>query len=97
MLIRLVRLTLKPASVASFQEKFTVMAPKIRQVSGCHRLNLWMDITSNHIITTYSEWDSESSLNNYRESDLFKTNWALVKPMFAAPAIAHSYVVLSME
>ena len=94
MLIRLVRLTLKPTSVASFQEKFAVIAPQIRRSPGCHRLDLWLDLDSSHIVTTYSEWDSVSSLNNYRKSDLFKVNWALVKPMFASPAIVHSYIVL---
>ncbi|MCY4224130.1 MAG: antibiotic biosynthesis monooxygenase [Bacteroidetes bacterium] len=97
MLIRLVRLTLKPEAVTSFQQEFSVMSPKIRQYPGCHQLHLWMDLELNHILTTYSEWDSESSLNDYRESSLFKTNWALVKPMFAAPAMVHSYVTLPKE
>ena len=76
-----------------FHEIFRTSAPKIRQFKGCERLELWVDSTSEHIISTYSEWDSELSLDSYRESDLFRETWAKVKPLFQAPAVAHSYVV----
>lgn len=92
MLIRIVRLTLRPDSIEVFHEIFRTSAPKIRQFSGCTRLELWVDSTSEHIIATHSEWDSESSLNSYRESDLFRETWAKVKPLFQAPAVAHSYI-----
>lgn len=91
MLIRLVRLTLQPSAVKSFQRLFQAVAPQILQMQGCNRLELWVDSASENILTTYSEWDSETSLISYRESDLFKETWADVKPFFAAPAMAHSY------
>ncbi len=91
MLIRIVRLTLQRDALHSFYARFQEAAPKIRQVKGCKRLELWVDCTSSHILTTYSEWESESSLASYRESDLFIEIWAQVKPLFAAPAVAHSY------
>jgi len=97
MLIRIVRLTLKPKSVSDFHQQFVTIAPKIRQVQGCKRLDLWIDASSENIVTTYSEWDSESSLNCYRESNLFKTNWAQVKLFFSAPAVAHSYYASSQR
>lgn len=92
MLIRIVRLTLQPDAVNSFYRAFAVTAPKIRQAQGCRKLELWVDADFSNIITTYSEWDSESQLNAYRESTLFRDAWATVKPMFAAPALAHSYL-----
>ncbi|MCY4158984.1 MAG: antibiotic biosynthesis monooxygenase [Bacteroidetes bacterium] len=93
MLIRIVRLHLQEEFTQSFHEIFEAIAPKIRQTHGCKRLDLWVDTTSVNIVTTYSEWDSESSLNRYRQSDLFKSNWEQVKPFFADSAIAHSYYV----
>lgn len=92
MLIRIVRLTLHPNAVHSFHRVFAVTAPKIRQTQGCRKLELWVDAEFSNVITTYSEWDSESHLNVYRESILFRDAWASVKPMFAAPALAHSYL-----
>lgn len=92
MLIRIVRLTLQPEAVHSFYRVFALTAPKIRQAEGCRKLELWVDAGCSNVITTYSEWDSESHLNIYRESTLFKDAWATVKPMFAAPALAHSYL-----
>ena len=97
MLIRIVRLTLQPDATKSFEQLFQAVAPKIRQVQGCKRLELWVDSTSPSIFTTYSEWESESSLNSYRESDLFKEAWAEVKPLFAAQAQAHSYYVAQLH
>ncbi|MXZ17163.1 MAG: antibiotic biosynthesis monooxygenase [Rhodothermaceae bacterium] len=97
MLIRIVRLTLQPDATKSFEELFQAAAPKIRQMQGCKRLELWVDSTSTNIFTTYSEWESESSLKSYRESDLFKETWAEVKPLFAAPAMAHSYYLAQLN
>ena len=70
MLIRIVRLTLQPDAVQSFYRVFAETAPKIRQAKGCRKLELWVDAEYSNIITTYSEWDSESHLNTYRESAL---------------------------
>jgi len=92
MLIRIVRLSLRPDAVSSFYSLFAVTAPKIRQAEGCRKLELWVDAEFSNVITTYSEWDSESHLNAYRESTLFRDAWATVKPMFTAPALAHSYL-----
>ncbi len=92
MLIRIVRLTLQPDAVHSFYRIFAVTAPKIRQTHGCRKLELWTDAEFSNVITTYSEWDSESHLDTYRNSTLFRDAWATVKPMFAAPALAHSYL-----
>ncbi len=91
MLIRLVRLTLKSDAGPVFHRRFKKIAPRIQQASGCLRLGLWVDVNCATIVTTYSEWESESCLNAYINSDVFKENWALVKPLFAAPAVAHSY------
>jgi heme-degrading monooxygenase HmoA len=39
---------------------------------------------------TYSIWDSEEALNNYRDSELFGELWPKIKPWFAAKAEAWS-------
>ena len=39
---------------------------------------------------TYSYWNSENDLNEYRNSELFAKVWAETKPMFAEKAQAWS-------
>ena len=46
--------------------------------------------TKADIFFTYSMWDSESSLNKYRESNTFKDIWSKTKPLFSNKAKAWS-------
>lgn len=93
MLVRIVRLTFSPETVDTFLETFDDTAPDIRAFSGCQHLELWRDVNSPYVCTTYSHWASQSALNRYRASDLFTRTWSTVKPLFAAPPNAHSYTV----
>ena len=40
------------------------------------------DINDVNVIFTYSWWDSEDDLNNYRNSELFKDVWSKTKILF---------------
>lgn len=86
-------MTLAPEHVDTFLEHFDDSAPRIRSFPGCHHLELWRDVESPAVFTTYSHWENEEALNHYRESDLFRSTWADVKPLFAGRPRAHSYVV----
>jgi quinol monooxygenase YgiN len=92
-LVRIVRMTFAPDTVAPFLEHFDTTAPQIRSVDGCQHLELWRDADAPHICTTYSHWDDAEALNQYRHSDLFRSTWAEVKPLFADAPEAHSYTV----
>ena len=39
---------------------------------------------------TYSHWESESALNQYRDSELFKSVWAFTKTLFSDKPVAFS-------
>lgn len=93
MLLRVVRMTFHPSTLDSFLDHFDETAPEIRSVSGCQHLELWRDAKAPAVCTTYSHWEDEAALDRYRESDLFRSTWSTVKPLFAAPPEAHSYVV----
>jgi quinol monooxygenase YgiN len=92
-LVRIVRMTFAPASVEAFLTRFDATAPRIRQFPGCHHLELWRDADTSHVCTTYSHWEDEEALDRYRDSDLFRSTWSEVKPLFAARPEAHSYTV----
>jgi len=90
MLIRMVRMTFQEDKVSLFLENFHQNKHLIRHFEGCKHLELLQDLNAPHIFMTYSYWDSEEHLNNYRDSELFKGVWAFTKALFADKAQAFS-------
>jgi quinol monooxygenase YgiN len=93
MLVRIVRMTFAPEAVDPFLDRFDDTAPQIRSFPGCHHLELWRDADAPAVCATHSHWESPKALDEYRNSDLFRTTWAAVKPLFADRPQAHSYTV----
>jgi (4S)-4-hydroxy-5-phosphonooxypentane-2,3-dione isomerase len=89
-MIRIVKLTFKEEFVQDFMQLFSERKEKIRNVKGCQHLELWCDKTNRTIFYTYSIWDDEMDLTNYRESDLFDATWSTVKQWFAEKPTATS-------
>ncbi len=83
MLIRIVRMTFKEDKVEAFLKNFDLNKEKIRNFPGCHHLELWQDENQKNIFITYSYWESENSLNQYRDSELFKSVWSYTKTLFS--------------
>lgn len=90
MLIRIVRMTFQKERIADFLENFEQNKEKIRAYPGCHHLELWRDENQENIFLTYSHWESEEALNQYRDSELFKSVWAFTKQLFAEKPQAFS-------
>ncbi len=90
MLIRIVRMTFKAEGVDDFLENFHAHKQSIRNFPGCHHLELWQDENDKNIFLTHSYWESEDKLNQYRDSELFKTVWTFTKALFAAKPQAFS-------
>ncbi len=89
-MIRIVKMTFDPEKVSEFLELFNQSKEKIRNMSGCTGLELLKDMNSPNIYFTYSQWNSEQDLNNYRNSELFAAIWPKTKKLFAAKAEAWS-------
>jgi heme-degrading monooxygenase HmoA len=83
MIIRIVKMTFQPEKINAFQELFDKSKHLIRAMPGCSRLELLNDINTPTIFFTYSYWDSETDLNNYRNSDVFKNIWGQTKVLFS--------------
>jgi quinol monooxygenase YgiN len=90
MIVRIVRMTLRQEEVATFKLYFAESFEKIRNFEGCTNLELFEDADESNIICTYSYWLDQQHLDNYRNSELFKSTWKKVKPLFASPAVAFS-------
>jgi heme oxygenase (mycobilin-producing) len=90
MIIRIVKMTFRENEIESFKKLFEERKDLIRNFEGCTRLELWQDKMHSTIFFTYSWWDSEEHLNNYRNSHFFDNTWSLTKQKFAAKPEAWS-------
>ncbi len=68
--------------IATFLTLFETHKSTIRAFKGCAHLELYRDLTDPSLFFTYSFWDSAAALENYRQSEVFKTVWAQTKPLF---------------
>ncbi len=82
MLVRIVKLTFKHENISSFEAIFEETKDKIRNFEGCSHLELFQDMKNPHIFFTYSYWEDEQALENYRVSELFQATWARTKVLF---------------
>ncbi len=80
--VRIVKMEFQPSKVALFLENFDTVKEQISLSKGCQLLEMYRDKTNSNIFFTYSYWETERDLNNYRNSELFKTVWSKTKPLF---------------
>jgi heme-degrading monooxygenase HmoA len=90
MLTRIVKITFQEDKLPAFFEHFETVKWKVATFPGCRGMKLFKDINNPSIVMTYSIWDSEEALNNYRDSELFGALWPKIKPWFAEKAEAWS-------
>ena len=82
MIVRLVKMTVRDAQVKEFKEFVMLVRAKILNFAGCQYLDILQDIHHNNIFFSYSHWDSEEDLENYRQSAFFKETWAKASLLF---------------
>lgn len=90
MFVRIVKMSFAEENIIPFLDNFETVKQKIINFEGCQFLELYRDKHNTNIFFTYSYWNTEDDLNNYRDSDLFKSVWAKTKPMFNAKPEAWS-------
>ena len=71
-----------PSKIDEFLSNFELNKNKIRAFEGCNLLELYRDQNNTNVFFTYSYWNTEKDLENYRNSDLFKAVWARTKTLF---------------
>ena len=90
MLVRIVKLSFHQEHVPAFLQNFDLMKDKIRNSPGNRLLKLYQDKDNKNIFFTYSYWESEADLENYRNSELFYNVWEYTKKLFNAKPEAWS-------
>ena len=90
MFVRIVKLSFHQENIPAFLENFEAMKEKIRNAPGNRLLELYQDKDNPEIFFTYSFWEQESDLENYRHSELFLDVWSFTKKLFNAKPEAWS-------
>ena len=79
-----------PEKVKNFLELFEVVKGTIIKCQGCLHLELCKDAKLDNVYYTFSKWESEDDLNNYRHSDFFEDTWTKTKALFRGKPLAYS-------
>lgn len=82
MFVRIVKLSFSPENTSTFLEIFEENKINIRNSTGCRLLELYRDKDDSNIFFTYSYWEKEADLENYRDSKLFINVWKKTKKLF---------------
>jgi heme-degrading monooxygenase HmoA len=81
-----------PSKVEDFLNLFDNVKEKIEQQSGCNHVELCRDARLDHVYYTFSIWQTEADLENYRASKLFEETWARTKILFGGKPSAFSLI-----
>src|SRR6478672_6271359 len=90
MFIRIVKMSFHEDNIPTFLENFEKMKTHIRNAEGNRFLELYQDKNNPCIFFTYSFWETEADLENYRKSALFDDVWTFTKKLFNAKPEAWS-------
>jgi quinol monooxygenase YgiN len=82
MFVRIVKMSFSEEHIDDFLNNFEENKNKIRTFKGCNLLELYRDKNNSNVFFTYSYWESENDLEQYRQSDLFKSVWTKTKALF---------------
>lgn len=69
--------------IEAFLNNFEEVKHHIRNFEGNRFLELYQDKNDKRIFFTYSYWENEEALENYRKSDLFEGVWSYTKTLFS--------------
>lgn len=94
MIVRLVTMHFQPNRLDDFLAVFESSKSRIASFDGCLKLDLLQSIDEPNQLSTLSIWESEAHLEQYRQSELFKTTWAKTKVLFSEKAQAKSFIKL---
>jgi quinol monooxygenase YgiN len=85
-------MTFQQDKIDDFVKIFEENKEAIRNQAGCKHLELWQDKNQPHIFRTYSLWEDEVHLNQYRDSETFGKVWPATKTLFAEKPVASSHI-----
>ena len=97
MIVRIVKMEFQQEKVNTFLDLFNSVYPEISSFDGCLKVTLLHSVDAKNVYFTYSTWESEHDLENYRASELFKQTWAKTKILFSNKPEAWSLIQSEMK
>lgn len=98
MIKRIVKMRFRQDTCATFTEEvFESSKALIRNFPGCRHMELLRNTDDPLMLFTLSIWESPGHLEQYRQSELFKSTWAKTKVLFAAPPEAWSVELMDHD
>ncbi len=94
MIKRIVKMVFRKENIENFIQFTDKIRETIKNHDGCLHLDILQDKKRPEIFFTYSCWNSEKDLDNYRKSEFFNTIWPETKKWFAAKPEAWSMEVV---
>ena len=82
MFVRIVKMSFDETKIEYFLNNFNQNKKMIRNFEGCSFLELYRDKKKENVFFSYSYWNTEEDLNNYRNSEFFKSVWSKTKVLF---------------
>ena len=82
MIVRIVCMSFQDDKIETVKEFLDEVRTEIIRVPGCEHLDILQDLDRKNVFFSYSHWQSEQDLENYRKSDFFKKTWARAKVWF---------------
>lgn len=79
MLHRIVKLTFREEHCEEFESLFETIKERIAGQEGCQGVKLLKDYEQKGVYFTFSHWDNQQALDQYRSTDLFGEVWPKVK------------------
>ena len=88
MITRIVKMTFIEDYIPNFVEIFDIAKEKIQNSNGCIDVELLQDKHNKNVFFTYSHWETENDLNNYKDSKVFAEIWPKTTSLFLKDAEA---------
>lgn len=82
MFVRIVKMSFHENNVTAFLDNFEQVKQHIRNSPGNRFLELYRDKKDPSVFFTYSYWETEADLENYRKSALFNEVWTFTRQLF---------------
>lgn len=82
MITRIVKLSISSHQCDNFIAFFNENKATINNFKGCVNVELLKEQDSGNIFFTYSHWENNQALENYRNSTIFESIWEKTKTFF---------------
>ncbi len=91
MIVRIVHMFFRPHALEQLMPLIHRQLRNVMSHPGCLAVKLFRDTSDPDHLCTFSIWEDQEALDDYRQSDHFIEVWSTLKSHFAKPPQAYSF------